>query len=847
MPWWIGFAWITVLLVLAALVFALVPAWRTRSNHLTPAHLYDAQLPHDLIAAAAAVGADRLPVAYVDSLAGSSNAVVFGRNRRPILVVDAGLLRLRGRDPAKYAAILRHEFAHIVNRDITITYATVALWRVFLAVTVLPFLIWLVVEMRGLSTRSPALFSEIPFLAQELTFVAVLIVLVYLARSDVLRTREFCADLFSHNTGREVPGGEGKDSAPAGRLRRITGSFVGLWRAHPPWHLRRALLDDPAPLFALAPLPMFLIGLATGIIGGHLDAEWMLDLSGTSYLPLMTSLIPAVLVVGAGGVAVWNAAVQGAADRRPDGIAAGLWAGAGLAASLLLYDASADGNWIPDDPLYMLLAVAAGAALFWWIAQCARLWSDARSGQLGPGPMLLVLAGAALLAAAGLAWWTQLGIPLAEGLPMSFTNYKDALAAATDPGQSHQMPAVWTMWALLVLVFGNIALLPFVWLAAAAVWAVPLLGWTVRVRRAGSHVPVSPGWIPRLRGTVVTALVCGGVSWLLVIAFRVTFPYWWDFTEPQGGLITAVQTLWALLALLVTAAAAAVAGALRRPYRLLTAIIGANTAAAISLAGSFLLMATPGCLESLTGAPMTCTWAGSTVWDLFRSLLVGPSFVLATALATALAAVVALIDLLPRPAPKPRPAQCAAPLAGRNPMSARFLALTLCALLPSAAFGAEVANARLGELPEDSEITAGSLVEEDPTPPSAEVKILQLAAWRIYGGAALLEGFAETTGEMGGAFEEALRGDMAPYADLCVELDGRIEDARRYFEVPDQTLQKLWDEALSMGETGIEKCVRGEEQQDVATFMEGAGEVLGSMSVVAAVGTEIKTLAESGT
>lgn len=856
MPWWSGLAWIALLLALAACVFALIPAWRTRPGRAVAAHLYDAQLPRDLEAVAAAAEVRPMPAVYVDPLAGSANAVAFGRDGRPVLMMDAGLVRLRTVDRRRYDAILRHEFAHIGNRDITITYATVALWRVFLAVTLVPFLIWLVNAVHDQVAGPSMLTGEIAFLLHQLAFAVVLIVLAYLARSDVLRTREICADLASHSDGRDLAQYETENADTAGRAKRLTRSFLGLWRAHPSWRLRAALVDDPARLFALAPLPMFLIGLATGIIGGHLEAEWLLDLGNGAWLQSMTSVLPAVLVAGAGGIAVWNAAVQALADRRPfpNGIAAGMWAGAGLAASQLVYDADADGNLVPDDPWYLLLVVAAGAALFWWIAECARLWCNARSGRPGTGPMLLVLTGAGLLAALGLAWWYGFGVRLAEGLPMSFAGLREGLIAATDPGQGDRLPTVWTIWAVVVLVCGNIALQPFVWLGSVAAWAVPLLGWALRDRPSRDPAPDAGSLehrMPPMRRTLVIAVICGCLSWVLVFALQTTTPLWWDFTAPQGGLSAVVDFVGLLAALGVAVLAAAIAGAVARQHRLLAAVIAANLTVAIGLAGSFVILASPGCAESLIGAEATCTWIGDALWRQFRTLLIGPAFVLATAIAFTAAAATALLDhrRIPERRIRRKP-RIAAPAPVRQRPVARLSVLALCAVVAGVALGAEAGKARPDDAAEQAAIDPGTLVEEPQGETPDGLRPYQLAAWGIYGGGALLRDFGEVSSGLAAAFEDAASdpiGALPVLGGLCEDFGRVVEDARQYFAIPDPALQELWDQGLSTGEIGVENCLEGLEEGDMARFWQATMiEILEASTTLSIVGEELNVQVEAG-
>ncbi len=116
---------------------------------------------------------------------------LLGRARR-----EASSSSRRPTRPA-FRAILRHELAHIRNRDVGITYFTIAIWYAFLLVAVLPFALTLLDEGVG------SIFS--------VTWrLLVLAALVYLTRNAVLRSREVYADVRASVS-----------DGPDGALRRV--------------------------------------------------------------------------------------------------------------------------------------------------------------------------------------------------------------------------------------------------------------------------------------------------------------------------------------------------------------------------------------------------------------------------------------------------------------------------------------------------------------------------------------------------------------------------------------------------------------------------------------------------
>lgn len=190
--WWQIAAWPALLAVSAALLFRLLPLWKARRGRVVPLEAADpdGELRPLLAELAATAGLSAMPRVVVDPAAGSTGAVVFGRTRRPVVCLDGGLLVTRHRDPVRFRTVLLHELAHIANRDITLTYATVAVWRVFLVLVLLPYLL-----LQGYWVHEALEAGNVPSLDRKVLLAAFMVALVHLARSDTLRSREVYADL----------------------------------------------------------------------------------------------------------------------------------------------------------------------------------------------------------------------------------------------------------------------------------------------------------------------------------------------------------------------------------------------------------------------------------------------------------------------------------------------------------------------------------------------------------------------------------------------------------------------------------------------------------------------------
>lgn len=118
----------------------------------------------------------------------SSEGLAFGRARERAVKLDMRLVASRVHNPEGFRAVVLHELAHLRNRDVDLTYFTVAIWRSFVAVSV-PLMVWL--SVRSAWTQTSAGWPTVALVAASLV---VLTLLVYLTRNALLRSRELHAD-----------------------------------------------------------------------------------------------------------------------------------------------------------------------------------------------------------------------------------------------------------------------------------------------------------------------------------------------------------------------------------------------------------------------------------------------------------------------------------------------------------------------------------------------------------------------------------------------------------------------------------------------------------------------------
>jgi Zn-dependent protease with chaperone function len=655
LPGWVSPVVPVILLVLAGGLFFALPVWKTRRNRVIPlaAVDHDGRILRQLEQLAGVAGLERVPRVVVDPCAASTGAVVFGRNRRPTVCLHGGLLVRRTTAPKDFEAVLLHELAHIRNGDVTLTYATVSLWRMFIAAVLVPYAVGF-----GILVFTPFAQDPPPYQVglpawRALVLPLLMAVVVYLARSDVLRNRELHADLAAARWGADPHiWGVVAPAPPARVLTRALRSFTELWRTHPRWDLRREALADSAALFEVPALPVFLTGTTAVLINGQL---WQLNLSGVGQWTwdLAMALAPAGLITGVVGVALWRAVVHGLLTTRRglSGARAGLWLGVGMTVGELFVNRIAIYRWLPGEPVIVMLVVLAGMAFAWWVAQCAHLWATVWRGRTLHPPMVLVLAGACLALCAWFWWWQDYGVILA--------NERGLLANPFGPGSegllvdpTGEYTATLAVTVVAVSQLATTVAVPLSLPAVAVLWVVPLMAWAVRrlpmgwVRRAipgidESALPSKP--LPPLRRAILAGLLGGVMCWVAVASVKAYMHSWQPPVRLRGISAAILFQDWVSAAILGGAAVAALlASLLANRYQLIAALVAAHTAVLAGYSGMLVLSASDGCIQALSTFTAACDWQPGAIWQAFQYLL-SILLVLATIVAIASAAATSVV------------------------------------------------------------------------------------------------------------------------------------------------------------------------------------------------------------
>ncbi|MBT2441815.1 M48 family metalloprotease [Streptomyces sp. ISL-36] len=863
-PWWVSEVWPLLVVVVAAVLMWTIPAWKARRGRVVPLEAVDGDgaVRGAVAELATAAGLRRAPRVVVDPTAASAGAVVFGSNRRPVMCLHGGLLVRARTDPEGFRAVLLHEFAHIRNGDVTLSYLTVALWRAFLGMVLLPYvalMLYLTVWMAlfALEVRAPLAPEAMAgmdgsrlLIARLLGLAAVLVLLVHLARADVLRSREIHADLTAVRWGAAphhwAAHAAGPDvvAVPRG-VRRLWASFAELLRTHPQWDLRREALADPAELFSVRALPMFLTGVAAPVINAQVQ---LYDVRHS--LPLLEKaswVVTSVLVAGVAGVALWRAAAHAVLTgrREPSGVRAGLWLGIGMTAGGLLGYQFGTDTWLPGNPVMLLFPFAAGVAFCWWTAQCARLWTRVWPRRVRPLLLLGSVAGAVLLVS-WFAWWQVVGVAYALRGWHSREVMRARLVNGLSPGQVAEqegildgMATLWPAMTTLTHWAGSLT-------AVAALWLLPLTVWALRSAADRATTPLRASLLPPLRRIMLPGLLGAALATIAIAVVMAYMHTWRPPPAERGQLHLWIYMAWVLMLLVAAAtAAAAAAAALTDRYRLLCALIAAQTTVLAGFAGAFVLASLDGCVTPLNTLQSTCSLRpDASVLRSFR-LIMGPVPVLA-ALAAAFAA--AVVSALHRALTTRRPRTEPASLPGQwHPIRDRLLARRLCVGALCAATLAVTATDLFNRAVSRSTThNAVPFQVQPPATPSPRTRALQVYAWEKYGGKDLQLRYLTINRELAPLLQNPDGIDEARTRVQCAQFRRFAHDAAQYFPVPDLRAQTYWRRTQIYATRGAANCDRALDRDNGHLLVTALNEFMDALKSMGAMSIRNKSIIERG-
>lgn len=791
-PWWMVIAWPTVIVIASAAVFLGLSRWTIRRHRLRSVDRAG-ELGRTLSELVVIAGLKREPEFVIDPMAHSASAKVFGRTRAPVVCVHEGLTR--STDPV-FRAVVLHELAHIRFGDVTRYYLTIALWRVFLLLALLPYAAWNAKRL----AEEHIWDSDLPYLMRNLLLCGFLVVLVYLARSEVLRNREIYADRAAVGWGADAQVWYRlrRPSPVAGRVhrtrtavlkQRAVAAFSELWRTHPRWDLRGDALTDPAPLFQLSGLPMFLTGSAAAII----NAYWR-DLT---YYPVSRfgPIIAAGLIAAVAGTMIARAVVYAVRNSAPAPaiLVPGLWLGVGFLSGELFTNRVALGTWLPDQPAVLLAVPLLGVPFGWWVAQTTALWPYGSADR----SLRLVLPATVLAAWLALApwleWWTFHGDMLANGVPYSLDAVYATMTRREDQVSGHglEKSATAIVWWSLVTVkhtlLGPVALV--------VITAFPLLAGFFRDRTASPTA---------LRGTLLPALAGGVAGWIGVVGVQMYLHTWRPPLSQRLDSYLAIYLTWIMLALLLAALVAAVA-AQSRPYAqpFLRASTAAPAAMAIAGLGALVLMSADGCLAPLNTLVSVCGWRPAfiaTPWLMLdAAALIG---VATAAVVSAAAEAIRWIhskatDSVDITDSTPKPQGTRTDRLWIAVLSLLVTALIVVPFLPT-----------IGPDYEKFKPWRGSYLQSAAAQPiSRKTQANQVAAWMNYGGLDLLDRLNVFRVNLEATLRVPAGISPVQLGSVCADLSGIARDADAYFRIPEPRAHTAWRKLITDAHSGSETCI----------------------------------------
>ncbi len=894
---WVPVVVLGVLLAAAGGLYWMLPRWKGRRGRVVPVEGRPLDVPDEGPGDGRADGRGELravldELVEVAGLSGrpprfviapaevTASAVVFGRLRRYAVCLHGGLVARRRQDPAGFRAVVLHELAHIRNRDVDVTYATVALWRVFLVAVLPAYLVWIALDLRS-STASAVLGpAERLGMAHELVLSAAMIAFVHLARADVLRTRETYADLDALAWGADAGAWRGPGSARASGARRLWGAFVALWRTHPTWDRRVASLSDPRELFAPHAGTLFVAGATSTIVGDQM-ADLLPGVRQGWALGPLTALL-AGLIAAIPGVALWRGVARAVltGGRVPSGLRAGWWLGVGLVVGeLLMSTTSGSTRWLPRHPEAFALLIVMSVGILCWTAQYAELSVRSWRGRTLRPAMLLGLAATWAVFALWYAWWQSEGHVLTMGWAYSGTGIREALEhdlPGTVPGHEGALSAI----AMALPVLLPIGTDPMMLWAAALLWLLPLLGW---LRRRSSQA-ATPRWVrsalrgasgpdqgpavllPPLRRPLYAAGTGALVCWAGIVAVMASMHTWQPPVDRRYGTYLLVFLASVLIVLVCgTAVTAALTAATTARFPLLLALVAAGTTALSGLAGLFLLGSFDGCLGPLNTLSSTCRWLPGGIWsatEILLPLVLGLGLFVSAAAAllgmgarrvgrwalrrdgrTARGPLVVgqKVRRTPR-RPGPRRERVVARRVWVGVICGAVLALNATVSLPRGD----------GGRPARASLTKEQLVPREAIPAaSPQVLGLQTDAWLRLGGRKLTGRFgAEVLGIVTALQDKSALTDRGFAARRirphCIAVERVATEAGRYLPLPDPGAQQRWARLQRRGAQAGADCRRAiaegrfpvftKAMRDFLHITEAATELLGLIAAQAAPG-----------
>jgi hypothetical protein len=874
-PWWQILVGPPIVIAAAVILFRLLPVWKRRRSRCV---LLDrlsggAEIRADVTRLAE--GRVPVPELFVAPASRGMSGAVFGTNGRPCLCLDGGLVAVRESDPDTFEAVVLHELGHIANRDLTVTYATVALWRTFVVLVIAPYMVQWAGLLRLIGTNAGDLPTFDAQTLRDLALPVVTTAVIYFVRAEVLRSRELYADLTADRWGAEL--GRVWAAMPSrGDGSLLLAPLFDQLRIHPRRQVRRSILQDPTPLFSVSLVLMFLTGVTAAMLGFQLTGYFVPHMEMLSpWLDQAIVAVPAAVVAAVVTVVLWRATVHAALCGRPapTGVRAGVWLGLGMVAGFLANGEVTGDLWLPRRGWVLALIVGAAVAFTCWASQCARLAVASWPGRSLRWPLGLCMAAGLLILAALLVWWNYYGSMYADGFWYEQAGMRQAVVHWF-PGTGTVRPDLFAAIAQPLYVLRYAAWQPLTPAAAVAAWTVPfgLWAWNAAQRRPGwlrsfgrtgaeaaatdSAIDSTAWQVPALRQAFVPAATGTVTTVLGVIAIQAWLHHLHVPPGRHGGVYALSYAVWSLGAIVTGMLVAASISAASSSFRLVTALAAGGLSALLGLVGATVLISADGCVPSLAVLNTSCTlrpaWQelqGGAVFALVAHLALFLAPVTGAVVVAAGSAVRAVREANRAKGSASAPATAAAGPVGPGGHGGRAalaavavpaLALALAAVLMDGDAASQLVTAAQATTTSEANFQQAAGLPVLPVP--QDMRWEQVHAWYQLGGRYLLDHAVADSNALTALLRPALQ-DNRPLVELTDQFRPICQglwnvaswEPGAYFQIPDPGAEASWHQYGVEALQGGQDCLGAVSARNTQALVRSLIELLSAdKSVIAA-------------
>ncbi|MEO3808313.1 M48 family metalloprotease [Sphaerisporangium sp. B11E5] len=564
---WVGWG-LLALVVVAGALFWLHPVWIVMRNGYRPLPMPAGRDVAAMVERLAPQAGLARPPHLLLSVHPWLTTRVFGRPGRRYLAVGHQMMVLVRSDRQAAEAVVRHALAHLRDGDVDRTYLTIAVWRSFVLLGLLPFVPALLLVADGWAQALRAAVS-----------MATLTALVLLTRAAVLRRSELHADAAAghretlHALLTRIP-------SPRRRL-------LAWLRSHPDPGRRITHLADPAAVLRPGTWALAGAGMTAAIMAGNVQNF----LSGPALLSLLGTALAGLLCVPALVIAIVEAVWLEPSRHSPvppprtylrpaAAVTAGFLLGDQLALAVVFEE-----NPSPVTPARFLLAalmLLTGAALL-------AGWATSAARTLAPAPPRLQRRAPAAVAAAG----TLAAVPwFVVWYAFRRSEELGETRQAVTPGPAHEwLEPLSTLVSLRSTTLENVLVNPLTLPGLLLLWLVPLS----LARRRGTARPRTD--------LAMTTGLAGGVALLLTAAALTVFAA--DLIPPAVRVDRALPLLYieiyGLAATLAQALVAFLVATRPTAARPALALFAALVTGVMAASGTRYLQAMAGCVGLYVG------------------------------------------------------------------------------------------------------------------------------------------------------------------------------------------------------------------------------------------------------